>query len=207
MSNPNVTAKWDGDKLLTTLARSGWGDLSGRALQGARSTLRGLLDLLPFGSAQGMATAAQIADASGLSERWVRSRLHLLEDAGIVEWTRGGVIAGKPTPSYFRISKRVLVTLIKGARPVLAAVQRARAEATARRVSGLKFVRSPARGFRASSHAALSASPSPKGKDRRDSVPPSWTEMPLQIDEKTSAVYSSGRAAVDAILAARRRLA
>ena len=158
-----LTAYRPTDSLMTSLARAGWGDLTGRQLQGVRSTLRALVDLLPHRAGQGEATAAQIADASGLSERWTRRCLHLLEDAGLIRWDRGGVAYGRPQPSAFRIVKTALVALIKGARPVLAVIQARRAEQTAHRLRGITFLKSRGRQTRRSVHAALSADPHPQG--------------------------------------------
>lgn len=170
MSAP--TAGWRSDQLVTSLARSGWGDLRGHHLRGVRNALDGLMRLLPYGSAEGFATVAQIADTGGMSERWARNRLHLLEDAGIIRWTRGGVTNGKPLPSHFRIAKRVLVELIGGARPMLAAIQRARAERTAARLAGRPFIRAHGRYNRRSVHAELSADPHPPRGGAGRSAPP-----------------------------------
>lgn len=204
MSAATLTAYRPTDSLMTSLSRAGWGDLSGRHMQGIRSTLRALVDLLPHRSGQGLATAPQIADAAGLSERWVRRCLGLLEDAEVITWTRGGVIDGKPAPSYFRISKRVLVALIGGARPMLAAVQRARATKTAARLAGLRYVKSRGPRNRGSAHAALSASPHPKGKDHGPSGPV-ISPLPLHLDDEQAQISSAGAAQVRAALAARRR--
>lgn len=201
MSTP--TAAWPTHTLTSSLARSGWGDLSGRSMQGIRSTLRALVDLLPHGSGAGFATAAQIADAAGLSERWVRRCLHLLEDADVVRWTRGGVTMGKPGPSHFRISKRVLVALIGGARPVLAAIRAARAARTAARLEGLTFVKARGRHNRRSVHAELSDSPTPYREGRDVTVPSQKTfeRLPEQ-----AVVNARGREAVMAALKGRKRL-
>lgn len=201
MSTATLTAYRPTDSLMTSLARAGWGDLSGRSMQGIRSTLRGLVDLLPHKSGMGLATAPQIADAAGLSERWVRRCLGILEDAGVITWTRGGVVDGKPCPSYFRISKTLLVALVHGARPVLAAVEAARARQTAARLGGLRklFVKSKDPRHRTSAHAALSASPPPKGKDHGTSVP----VMPLYLNDEQAQTSTSGADAIRAMLAAR----
>ena len=196
-----LTAARPTDSLMTSLARSGWGDLSGRSMQGVRSTLRALVDLLPHRSGEGLATAAQIADAAGLSERWVRRCLHLLEDAELIRWTRGGVSAGTPLPSHFRVSKRVLVALIQGARPVLAAIQRQRAERTAQRLAGLSFLR-PKQRLRRSVHAALSADPHPQGGG---AAHPSPLEMPLHLTDEDAERAARGAAEVRKALAAARR--
>lgn len=197
----NLTAHWLTPQLMTSLAKAGWGDLSGRSMQGIRSTLRGLVDLLPFGSGMGFATAPQIADAAGLSERWVRRCLTILEDAGVIAWHRGGVIEGKPAPSYFKISKVLLVEMIKGARPVLAAVEAERARVTAARLGGLRrlFVKSKEPRHRTPDHAALSASPPPKGRDLRDSVP----VMPDYLDDEQAQTSTAGADQIRAMLTAR----
>jgi len=152
-----LTAYAPTDVLVSSLARSGWGDLTGREHQGMRSTLRALVDRLDYRTGEGEATVAQIADTAGLSERWVRRCLGLLEDAGLIRWDRGGVLAGKPQPSAFRIVKSAIVAMIRGARPVLAAIRARRAQATAARLAGLAFVRPRVRRKRRSIHAELSA--------------------------------------------------
>lgn len=196
------TAWMPTNTLTSSLARAGWGDLSGRSMQGIRSTLRALVDLLPYRSGEGFATAGQIADAAGLSERWVRRCLHLLEDAELVRWTRGGVVMGRPSPSHFRISKSVLVALIGGARPMLAAVQRARAERTARRLDGLRFVKSQPRRSAVAAHAELSDSPNPYREGRAAPALPKTYERHANQDVITAA----GAAMVRAALAARRKM-
>jgi DNA-binding FadR family transcriptional regulator len=79
--------------ILTSLARAGWGEISGSEHKGTRAMLRALVDLLPYGSGEGLVTAPQLADVSGYSERWVRSRLSELEALGLILWRRGGVVA------------------------------------------------------------------------------------------------------------------
>lgn len=202
---PQPTAAWPTDSLATSLSRAGWGDLSGRSMQGIRSTLRALIDLLPHRSGEGLATAPQVADAAGLSLRWTRRCLHMLEDAGIISWTRGGVVAGKPTPGVFRVRKRVLVALIGGARPMLAAVQRARAEQTALRLRGVRFLKARGRQTRRSDHVALSADPHPlQGRSRASSTPVD-DEIPLHLTEVHARTASAGAEAVRAAMAAARR--
>ena len=199
-----LTAHRPTDSLMTSLARAGWGDLTGRQLQGVRSTLRALVDLLPHASGQGEATAAQIADASGLSERWTRRCLHLLEDAGLITWHRGGVAYGRPQPSAFRVVKTALVALIKGARPVLAVIQARRAEQTAHRLRGLTFLKSRGRQTPRSRHAALSASPHPQGGD---TSPPRGDEAPQITDDERDRIYTEGAALVRAAMRDARRRA
>ncbi|MCZ2261737.1 hypothetical protein [Isoptericola sp. QY 916] len=126
--------------ILTSLARGGWGELSGSEHKGTRAMLRALVDLLPYGSGEGLVTASQIADVSGYSERWVRSRLTELEARGLILWRRGGVVAGKCVPSHVRIVKGSVLALLRLARSAKDAAIEARRAVTRRRVEGLTFV-------------------------------------------------------------------
>lgn len=114
MTTPN--ASWPLPALLTSLANAGWGDLAGREHAGLRATLRGLEHLLPHGSAKGSGTAWQVAERAGLSERWTRRCLGLLEELGIIRWQRGTIIDSRPEPSCFTVVKSALVRLIRIAR-------------------------------------------------------------------------------------------
>jgi len=148
------TSRWPVPSLLRSLARAGWGDLSGREWQGVRSVLRALCDSLPDRSGEGHVTEPQIAQRAGLSLRWTRRCLHVLEDLGIVaSWRRGGIVNGRPTPSWLRLSKRALVALVEAARPLREAADAARRSETRQRVAGVLWaVRS-----RRSDRAALAA--------------------------------------------------
>lgn len=159
--------------LLTSLQRAGWGDLAGREWQGVRTTLHALAAQLPHKSGQGWSTAEQVATAAGLSARWVRRCLALLEDMGVIEWRRGGVVAGEPAPSWFRIVKAAVVELIRAARPIREAADAARRTATRARIAAARAVRRPAQRSRRSAHAELSASlPTPSGEDSRPQSSP-----------------------------------
>lgn len=147
--------------LLTSLRRAGWGDLAGRDMQAVRTTLAALADRLPHKSATGRTTVAQVADAAGLSERWTRRCMTVLEDLGLIEWQRGGVQRGLPVPSVVRIIKTALVDLIEAARPIQAARDTARAIATRARIAAARLWWCGPR-KRWSGHAALSADPHPK---------------------------------------------
>lgn len=155
--------------LVTSLARAGWGDLAGREWQGVRSVLRALVDSLPHRSGEGFVTEPQVAERAGLSLRWTRRCMHLLEDLGVVvDWRRGGVIAGRPAPSWLRLSKRFLLALIEAARPLREAATAARRAQTLHRIAGLANVRRNRR----SGHAALGAVlPTPTGESPGDSPP------------------------------------
>lgn len=136
----NLTAHAPTRDIMTSLARAGWGDLAGSEHKGTRAMLRALVDLLPYGSGEGLVTAPQLADVSGYSERWVRSRLQELESQGLILWRRGGVVAGKCVPSHIRIVKGAVLALIGMARSLKDAAVDARRAVTQRRVEGLAFV-------------------------------------------------------------------
>jgi len=166
--------------LVQSLANAGWGDLAGREFQGVRTVLVALMHSLPYKSAQGTVTEAQVAQRAGLSERWVRRCMHVLEDLGVIEhWTRGGVVAGRPTPSMLRLSKRAVVALIEAARPLREAANAARRRITQARIAGLAYIRRNRR----SAHAELNADlPTPTGEysgtPPRRSVKPPPAECP-----------------------------
>lgn len=165
MSTP--TAFWPLPSLLRSLSRAGWGDLAGREYQGVRSTLTALANRLPDKSAEGLATAEQISAAAGLSERWVRRCLTVLEDLGLITWQRGGVIDGRPAPSFFQVVKTRLVALIGKARGSRAEAEAEHRATTAERIrkAGLTYTMRPRRRGKKksakssrSAHAELSAS-------------------------------------------------
>lgn len=160
--------------LMRSLRRAGWGELTGREWQGVRSTLMAVVDHAADGSGRADTTAYQIADSAGLSPRWTRRCLHILEDLGVITWVRGGVAYGKPQPSLFTVIKKRIVELIREARPEKDARDVARRAETAARLRGLKspFVKSPPRRFRRSSHAELSNSPRPYGEKTTGDSPP-----------------------------------
>ena len=166
--------------ILDALARAGWAELDGRSAQGVRSVLRGLCALLPHRSATGLVTANQVADAAGLKSRQTRDNLQVLETAGIITWTRGGIRDGRPTPGAITVHKRRLVDLVRRARRDMPARLRARATETAQRLETTLRARTlrnraAAQGWRRSNtapgrsqpalpHAAFTATPSPSGE-------------------------------------------
>lgn len=157
------TAGWKLTSLMTSLTRSGWGELAGRDMQGVRSTLAAVVARVNHGSGIGRSTAWEVSQAAGLSLRWTRRCLHLLEDLGVLVWHRGGVIEGKPQHSVFKIVKARIVDLIMAARPAKDEADAEHSRVTRERVRGLRWQYSKARKPR-SVHAALSgSSPSPSG--------------------------------------------
>lgn len=164
--------------LVDRLARAGGGGLERRHM----AALTALARVLPRGSAAGTTTAQQLADSARYSGRWMRDTLAELEGLGVVEWRRGGVAYGAPTPSWIRVDKRSLVALIAQGIDQLAELLATRAADTARRLAGLRpFVRSKRRKPR-SAHAEVGAHPTPDGEvtspaGAGDTVP-DWVTMP-----------------------------
>lgn len=170
----NLTAHARTPSLLTSLSRAGWGVLAPREYQGVRATLRGLVDQLDHRSGQGWTTADQVSVSTGLSSRWTRHCMQVLEDLGVIVWHRGGVLNGAPTPSFVRIVKTVLLDLIRAARPVREEADREHRKATRDRLKGIRYIRSQRP--RRSDHAELSASPpTPTGEV-------STTDLPERTD-------------------------
>ncbi|HWB38009.1 MAG TPA: hypothetical protein VHA75_18485 [Rugosimonospora sp.] len=175
-----LTAHAPTPALLRSLQRAGWGPLGGREWQGVRSTLGGLASLLPDRSGEGLATVPQIASTAGLGERWVRRCLGVLEDLGVITWTRGGIDeTGTPVPSGFRIAKRVLLDLIAQARPIRDAAVQAARSATAARLAAARFLRRPGKRRRRSDHAALRAGSSPLTGEGASGSPPTEEGMTM----------------------------
>jgi hypothetical protein len=166
---PAPTARWETRDLMTSLANAGWGELAGRAMQGVRSTLHALVATLPYGSGAGKATAYDVSLRTGLSLKWTTRCLHLLEDLGIVEWTRGGITIDsasqrKGTPGWFRIVKRQLVALVLAARPLNDERIAAYRAETLKRIREIKTRYSRTRiknQNRRSHHVELSGDPAP----------------------------------------------
>lgn len=170
-----ATAHWGTDRLIAKLARQGWGPLDGRPWKGTRKVLEALVDLLPYGSAEGQTTIEQIASTACYGMRWTREALYTLEDLGLIAWERGGVRYGQPVPSTFRVDKRFLVQLIEAAEDQRDAELIEWAAQTRRRLAKIRtirMVRAPRRRppldevrehrFRRSGHVAVGANPSLK---------------------------------------------
>lgn len=177
MSTPS--AAWPVDALVGALGRSGWGvELDGRAGQGVRSALRALVDLLPHGSAAGKVTVDQVADVAGLSSRWTRRCMHVLEDLGILTWTRGHIERGRPRPGYVMLCKRRIAELVNNLRRGTRMTDRrkSRDAATRDRLAklGNRTIRPRQRRNPLSVHAELSAHPSL----HREETGPTGTPVP-----------------------------
>lgn len=133
-----LTAGTPLDVLTNRLQRADWGDLGAPPLRGLTRVLVALADALDPRSGAGKTTAQQLAGATCYTERWVRRCLTLLEELDIIEWHRGGIVNGKPTPSWVRVSKTVLVDLIHIARGKQAAERTERTTQTRMRVARLR---------------------------------------------------------------------
>ena len=97
-------------------ARAAWGGFD-RCMA---SAMQGLATLLPSKSGEGWTSGPQLAETTLRSERWCREGLKRLEAAGVIAWTRGGIVEGSAAPSWVRVDKRAYLALIadaKQARP------------------------------------------------------------------------------------------
>lgn len=139
MSYKTATPYWDTDVLVRSLKCAGWGVLATRDMQGVRNTLVALSDIVSAKSGMGKSTAFQLSIHTGLSERWVRRCLHVLEEMGIITWSRGDVMDNKTRPSRFKINKKILVELINNARKSLHNLKRGHRAKTIRRIEKIKL--------------------------------------------------------------------
>lgn len=143
-----LTAGTPLDVLVDRLAKAGWGDLSKPELRGLGRVLNELARVLPPKAGAGKVTAPQLAGMCGYTERWVRRCLTLLEELEVIQWDRGGIVAGKPVPSWIRVSKAALVDLIHLARTKQGERTRERAIETRVRMARLRTSYTQAPGHR-----------------------------------------------------------
>ena len=97
-------------------ARAAWGGFD-RCMA---SAMQGLATWLPSKSGEGWTSGPQLAETTLRSERWCREGLKRLEAAGVIAWTRGGIVEGRAAPSWVRVDKKAYLALIadaKQARP------------------------------------------------------------------------------------------
>ncbi|WP_130864627.1 hypothetical protein [Acidipropionibacterium timonense] len=104
-------------------------------MAGVRRVLTALVALTDHRSGEGTCTRAQVADVSGgMSVRWASRCLSILEDLGIITWSRGWLDHGTPRPGIIRISKRTLARLARRAAGYLDPRRATRAAALRRRI-------------------------------------------------------------------------
>lgn len=142
MTNAGMTSY----QLVDALRRAGWGILRGSENRCARTlleTLAGTMRTLKTDTRGYMTiTASQLADRAGYSERHVRRWLPILEDLGILSWSRGWIEEGKPQPGSMKINKAALVDYVQDARIQYdEAVLPLRAAKTAARLAKLRLLR------------------------------------------------------------------
>lgn len=142
MTNAGMTAY----QLIDALRRAGWGILRGSENRCARSlleTLAGTMRSLKTDARGYMTiTAAQLADRAGYSERHVRRWLPILEDLGILSWSRGWIEEGRPQPGSMKLNKGVLSKYVEDARTEYdQAILPLRAVKTAARLARLRLLR------------------------------------------------------------------
>lgn len=175
--------------LVRSLGRAEWGPLAGTEWRGPRAILGALADLMHDArtgrSATLTITATQVAARAGYGVRWTRVCLQVLEDVGVIEWHRGGVIDGKPRPGIIRVIKTRLCEWITLARARHDERERRRRDETARRLRRLRSLRLAPRLPR-SVHAAVSADLPPYGGGRRAASAPPSTPPPITDKENTT---------------------
>lgn len=142
MTNPGMTAY----QLIDALRRAGWGILRGSENRCARSLLETLAGTMRSIKTDGRGymtiTAAQLADRAGYSERHVRRWLPILEDLGILSWSRGWIEEGRPQPGSMKLNKGVLSKYVEDARTEYdQAILPLRAAKTAARLARLRLLR------------------------------------------------------------------
>lgn len=111
-----VTAGQPLPVLLAHLARVGWGPVAGRTGERCRRVLHALCDILPHGSAEGVAALGRVAEVAGCSERTVTRAMADLEAHGLIVRRVGHVARGEKVPTWVRIAKRRIVELVGGNR-------------------------------------------------------------------------------------------
>ena len=154
--------------ILAALSRIGWGPLRGREFAASRAILD-TLALLAHDTRADLAatvqtTARQLAKRAGYSLRHTSRCLQWLEDAGVIEWHRGGIRMGAPTVGVIKVIKRVLVDWTLAFRRASDAEDRARNAATRARIQLYRLRRNAARPKPLTAHVDMST-PHPSLRD------------------------------------------
>ena len=154
--------------ILAALSRVGWGPLRGREFAASRAVLDTLAllahDTRADLSAVVQTTARQLAKRAGYSLRHTSRCLQWLEDAGVIEWHRGGIRMGAPTVGVIKIVKRVLVDWTLAFRRASDAEDRRRNAATRARIQLYRLRRNAARPKPLTAHVDIST-PHPSLRD------------------------------------------
>lgn len=140
-----VSTRWTCYQLIVALAHRGWGPLR-EGIPGLVHILQAISHTVDPYTGTGYTTAPQLADAAYKSERWVRHCINQLDALGVIEWYPGGIKDGRPSPSFVKIVKNVLVELIEVAQESHDArmlERRAQFEARVRRLPRRGWVRNP----------------------------------------------------------------
>ena len=184
--------------ILAALSRVGWGPLRGREFAASRAVLDTLAilahDTRADLSAVVQTTARQLAKRAGYSLRHTSRCLQWLEDAGVLEWHRGGIRMGAPTVGVIKIVKRTLVDWALAFRRASDAEDRRRNAATRARIQMYRLRRNTARPKPLEAHVdmasplpsfqeegAAKAAPQPSG----DSPIPTTTTNRKDLDVKS----------------------
>ena len=179
--------------ILAALSRIGWGPLRGREFAASRAILDTLAllahDTRTDLSATVQTTARQLAKRAGYSLRHTSRCLQWLEDAGVIEWHRGGIRMGAPTVGVIKVVKRVLVDWALAFRRASDAEDRARNAATRARIQLYRLRRNAARPKPLTAHVDMStphpslrdegaATASPRSSRKKIVPPRKETDMP-----------------------------
>ena len=168
--------------ILAALSRVGWGPLRGREFAASRAVLDTLAllahDTKSDLSAVIQTTARQLAKRAGYSLKHTSRCLQWLEDAGVIEWHRGGIRTGAPTPGVVKIIKRTLVNWVLSFRSASDAEDRTRNAATRARLQFYRIRRNNQRpAALADSHVDMSSPlPSLQEEGASDAAPRSTCE-------------------------------
>lgn len=100
-------------RILTALSHIGWGPMRGHEFGCSRAILEALSLMMHAAKADYTAsidtTRLQIAKRASCDPRTVTRCMAWMEDAGVVEWHRGGIVNGTPHAGVVRVVKRTLV--------------------------------------------------------------------------------------------------
>lgn len=191
-----LTAGASGHVLIKALKRAGWGSLAGPEFRGVRGVYVALVETLDGKSGQGKATAWQIAEQAGYTERWTRRCLQVLEELDLIEWQRGGVVDGKPVPSWFRVSKAALLVLITLARTAATERQAEQQTRTRERIARYRLHRTRGTRNRRSVHAEVRTALLSIEEVPREAEPPE--ERPVATEQTMIDALAAMRAALRA---------